>query len=144
MRRTVILVSLAIAMTACSSMNSVVKAKKDGKGTTEVYAIGENDAWEIAKKSFRWGGTDAIEEHREDGFMLTSSGMNLVSSGAVMGAWIEPIDENHTKVTVITKRRISVDLATTLTEGKFHKYFAAGVSYKSKGEKLPIEKPDLN
>jgi len=34
-----------------------------------------------------------IEEHRKEGFMLTSGGMNLVSYGAYMGAWIEPVDK---------------------------------------------------
>ncbi len=29
-------------------------------------------------------GSDAIEEHKDKGYMLTSSGMNLVSYGAVM------------------------------------------------------------
>ena len=57
--------------------------------------------------------------------MLISSGMNLVSASAVIGAWLESVDAAQIKVTVITKRRI----ATTLNEGRFPKYFKAGVGY---------------
>ena len=124
-------------------MGDVVQHKEDGsEGTTKVYAVTDDQAWEISKKVFRWEGADAIEEHRSEGYMLTSSGMNLVSWGAVMGAWIEPVDKENTKVTVVTKRRISINIATTLTEGTYHKTFAKAVEIFKKGQPLPIEKPD--
>ncbi len=74
--------------------------------------------------------------------MLTSSGMNFVSWGAVMGAWIEPIDEINTKVTVITKRRIATNIVTTLTETIFHKRFAQAVEIIKKGKSLPLIPPE--
>lgn len=137
------LILSVVFLFSCNSLNSVVKAKQEGKGTTEVYNIGAEDAWKIAKKSFRWGGSDAIEEYEDEGYMLTSSGMNLVSSGAVMGAWVEPISDEQTKVTVITKRRIATQIATTLTEGKWHKFFAEGVRLTNAGQPLPLEKPNV-
>lgn len=39
---------------------------------------------------------------------------------------IEPIGNDNTKVTVVTKRRITVNVATTLTESTFHRRFAQG------------------
>jgi hypothetical protein len=74
--------------------------------------------------------------------MLTSSGPNLVSWRAVMGAWIEPAGPDNTKVTVVTKRRISVNIATTLTESTFHRRFAQGVEIVKKGEPLPRVPPE--
>ena len=91
---------------------------------------------------FRWEGADAIEEHKDEGYMLTSSGPNLVSWGAVMGAWIEPINKDDTKVTVVTKRRITVNVATTLTEGTFHKRFAQAVEIVKSGQPLPRNAPN--
>jgi hypothetical protein len=96
----------------------------------------------IAKVVFRWEGADAIEEHKEEGYILTSSGMNLVSWGAVMGAWIDPIDKESTKVTVVTKRRISTNLATTLTETTFQKRFAQAVEIVKSGKPLPATPPE--
>ena len=68
--------------------------------------------------------------------------MNLVTMGTVMGAWIDPIDANSTKVTVVTKRRIATNLATTLTEATFHKRFAQAVEIVKSGKTLPIAPPN--
>jgi len=121
-------------------MGDVARSKADG--TAAVYPVSADQAWEISKTVFRWEGSDAIEEHRSENYMLTSSGMNMVSWGAVMGAWIDPVDANSTKVTVSTKRRLSMNLATTLTEDTFHKRFAQAVEIVKKGQKLPVAPPN--
>ena len=124
----------------CATMGDVIRSKQEG--TSEVYSVNADQAWDIAKIVFRWEGADAIEEHRKEGYMLTSSGMNMVSAGAVMGAWIEPIGKNSTKVTVVTKRRLSMNLATTLTESTFHERFAQAVEIVKSGRPLPVEPPE--
>ena len=135
-------VALMLVVSGCSTMQDVVKVKESGKeGTTKNYPVTEAQAWEIAKTVFRWEGADAIEEHRDQHYMLTSSGVNLVSWGAVMGAWVEPIKEDDTKVTVVTKRRVTVNVATTLTESTFHKRFAQAVEIIKQGKPLPSEAP---
>ena len=137
------LVLLLVAISGCATMQDVVKAKQNGsEGTTQTYNVNEAQAWEIAKTVFRWEGSDAIEEHKEQNYMLTSSGMNLVSYGAVMGAWIEPTTKaSDTKVTVVTKRRVAMNIATTLTESTFHRRFAQAVEIMHKGQPLPAEAP---
>jgi len=131
---------LVIFVAGCATMSDVVRAKDEG--TSKVYPVNADQAWDIAKTVFRWEGADAIEEHRKEGYMLTSSGMNLVSIGAVMGAWIDPIDQNNTKVTVVTKRRIATNIATTLTETTFHNRFAQAVDIVKAGKPLPVAPPD--
>jgi hypothetical protein len=138
-----LLISFALISSGCSTMQDVVRVKEAGtEGTTKNYPVNETQAWEIAKTVFRWEGSDAIEEHKEQGYMLTSSGMNLVSYGAVMGAWVEPTDKENTKVTVVTKRRVSMNIATTLTEGTFHRRFAEAVELIRSGKPLPASAPD--
>jgi len=137
------LIISSLMATACSTMQDVVKVKENGtEGTSQTYAVNESQAWEIAKTVFRWEGADAIEEHKEQHYMLTSSGMNLVSYGAVMGAWIEPVDNTNTKVTVVTKRRVSMNIATTLTESTFQRRFAQAVDIVKKGQPLPATPPN--
>lgn len=133
---------LVVWVTGCATMSDVVRSKEEGKGTSKVYSVNADQAWEIAKTVFRWEGTDAIEEHRAEGYMLTSSGMNLITGGAVMGAWVEPVDKNSTRITVVTKRRIATNIATTLTEATFHNRFAQAVEIVKKGERLPLRPPE--
>lgn len=126
-----------LTLGGCATMNDVVSAENSGKeGTTKNYAVNQDQAWDIAKKVFRCEGSDAIEEHRSEGYMLTSSGLNLVSCGTVMGAWIQPINENTTKVTVVTKRRVTINIATTLTESTFQKRFAEEVANIQAGKPI--------
>jgi hypothetical protein len=138
-----ILVALVALLNGCATMNDVVQVKEAGsEGTTKVYPVTAEQAWDISKAVFRWEGSDAIEEHKDQGYMLTSSGMNLVSWGAVMGAWIKPVDPGHTEVTVVTKRRVTINVATTLTEGTYHKRFAQAVEIVKKGQPLPRNPPE--
>ncbi len=126
----------------CATLVDVIREKDEGSGTVQVYSVTTDQAWEIAKAVFRWEGSDAIEEHRDKGYMLTSSGMNLVSFGTVMGAWIEPIPDQQTKVTVVTKRRVQTNIFTTLMESTFHRRFAQGVQIIKAGKPLPVLPPE--
>ena len=128
----------------CSTLNTVLKEKEKGKGTRVVYDVSFEEAWLLAKKSFRWAGSDAIEEYKEEGYMLTSKGANLVTDGSVMGAWIEPTTDNKIAVTVISKRRISTEIFTGMTEDRYHKLFMAGVEIIKNGEELPLTAPTVS
>ena len=136
-----ICVTAVLWISGCANLTHVIKEKEAGGGTSKVYPVNDEQAWEIARTVFRWSGADAIEEHRAQRYMLTSSGMNLVTYGAVMGAWVEPIGQEQTKVTVVTKRRIQTNLATTLTETTFHKRFAKAVEIVKAGKPLPLTLP---
>ena len=133
-------IALSAVISACSTMADVVGNKNDG--TSRVYDVSADQAWELAKIVFRTEGADAIEEHRDQGYMLTSSGSNFYSRGAVMGAWIEPYGENRMNVTVVTKRRVKTNLFTTLTEGTFHRRFAQGIRIINSGNTLTTMLPD--
>jgi len=134
------LVALLVWVVGCSTTSDVLKAKSEG--TSQVYPVNADQAWKIARTVFRWEGADAIEEHRDEGYMLTSSGRDLVSEGTVMGAWVDPVDKNNTKVTVVTKRRIATNIATTLTETTFHRRFAQAVAIVKAGKPLPATPPE--
>lgn len=137
--RTLALIALSSLFTGCATMADVIQAKPDG--TTNVYPVNTDRAWEISKAVFRWEGSDTIEEHRDQNYMLTSSGMNGFTAGTLMGAWVEPVDADNTRVTVVTKRRIATNLATTLTEGTFHRRFAQAVEVVKSGKPLPAQAP---
>lgn len=131
--------SMLISLSGCATMQDVVQDKSEG--TTKNYPVSEAQAWEISKTVFRWEGSDAIEEHKDQHYMLTSSGLNLVSYGAVMGAWVDSLDANNTKVTVVTKRRVKLNIATTLTETTFHNRFSQAVQIIKSGKALPAVAP---
>ena len=143
MRLILILLHLGLFFGSCSTLNTVIEDKEAGGGTTEAYDVSYDDAWVIAKKSYRWAGSDAIEEYKVEGYMLTSKGQNLVSSGSVMGTWIKDLGNNKCEVTCVSKRRIQTQWATGMTESKYHKYFAKGLEIMKSGEELPMTAPEV-
>jgi hypothetical protein len=143
---------ILVCATGCATMSDVVRSKERGKGTSKVYRVNADEAWEIAKTVFRWEQTDAIEEHRSEGYMLTSSGESSVSWGTVMGVWIEPVNDDSTRVTVVIKRKNPTEVLIALTETTFHEDFELAGGMKvgrsfspapptAKSQFVPPEKP---
>ncbi len=143
MKLKVLFAIIISSLFSCSTLNTVLNEKDQGKGTRIVYNIQFEDAWRVSKSSFRWAGSDAIEEHKKDGYMLTSKGKDMITSGSVMGAWIDSISSDEMAVTVISKRRNSLDLFTGMTEKKYHKYFKTGMEILNNGGELPLVAPDI-
>jgi hypothetical protein len=136
-----ILAALWIGLiSACATMGDVMQSKD--QGTSQIYPVTFDQAWTIAKTVFRWEGADAIEEHKDERYMLTSSGMDLATVGSVMGAWIDPMPDGQMKVTVVTKRRVQTNVFTTLTETTFHKRFGQAVEIVKSGKALPPKPPE--
>jgi len=112
-------------------MSDLVQSKERGRGTSKVYHVNADQAWEIARTVFRWERTDAVEEHRSEGYMLTSSGESLISWGTVMGVWVEPVNRDSTRVTVVIKRKNPTEVLTSLTEATFHEDFEMAARIKA-------------
>jgi hypothetical protein len=149
LRRTLSLItfnslSLFIFLTlpGCASMSDVLQSKNEG--TVNVYNVNETQAWKIAMTVLRWEDAETIEEHRDEHYMLTTTGVNLVSAGTLIGVWVESVNENDTKVTIVTKRKMQTNVATGLTETTFHKRYAQAIEIVKSGNSLPIESPPYN
>jgi hypothetical protein len=125
----------------CATMTDVLKDKEEG--TSAIYTIDKDIAWDIAKTVLRWEDSETIEENKLSNYMLTTVGRNFVSEGSLVGVWVEPVNEEETKITVVTKRKVQTNLATGLTESTFQDSFAKAVEMVKEGKSLPIEKPDF-
>ena len=126
-------------VTGCATTEGVVKSKEDG--ATQVYQVSSSQAWEITKTVFRWHDSDAIEEHQREGYILATNGKKWVPWSSMMVAWVDRVDRNKTKVTVVTKRRIG-DVGTGSSEATFHMHFAVAVKIVKAGKALPPERPE--
>jgi hypothetical protein len=125
------LVLIGVCMAGCATMRDVVQSKERGGGMSKVYPVNADQAWEIAKTVFRWEGTDAVEEHRSEGYMLTSSEESPISWGIMIGVWIEPVNNDSTKVTVVIKRKNPTEVLTPVTEAIFHDDFELAARLKA-------------
>jgi len=138
----VIAIFILFFLISCATMSDVLSSKDDG--TAQVYPVNFNRAWDIATTVLRWEGAESIEYHKDKGYMVTQTGQNLVSAGALIGVWVDKADASHSKVTVVTKRKMATNIATGLTEATFHSRFAQAVDIVKSGKSLPIEAPSYD
>ena len=122
---------MGICITGCATMRDVVQSKERGRGMSKVYPVNADQAWEIAKTVFRWERTEAVEEHRSGGYMLTSSGESLISWGTMIGVWVERVSNDSTRVTVVVKRKNPTEVLTPVTEAIFHDDFELAARMKA-------------
>jgi hypothetical protein len=133
---------LSVVITGCASMSEVLTSKDDG--TAVNYAIGLDQAWDAAITVLRWEDCETIEQHKTQGYMLTTVGQNFISSGSLIGVWVDKIDKNNSKVTIVSKRRMKTELATGLSEGTFQSRFAQAVEIIKSGKKITVEATPYN
>jgi len=121
----VLIALLFLILTGCANtFSDLVRSKEEGKGTSRVYKVNVDQAWEIAKRVLQWEGTGEIKENRSEGYMVINSGSTLFYKITLIGVWIEPMDKNQSKVTVIIKSKTSADTIRGLSEKDFHESFA--------------------
>ena len=138
---TVFGIFLPVVFLGCATMSDVIADKEAGEGTTVVYSVATDKGWQIATKVLRWEGAETIEEHKDEQYMLTTIGADLISAGSVVGVWVEPGGKGKSKVTVITKRKMATNIATGLTETTVHDRFQQAVDIVKSGKALPREAP---
>ncbi|MEO5797295.1 MAG: hypothetical protein ABIP34_20915 [Rhodoferax sp.] len=134
----------AVLSSGCTSiMSEVIAAKQNGsEGLAVEYPVTENQAWDIAKTVLREAGAQAIEEHRAENYMLTTSPNTLGVSGALVGVWISKGGVSTSTVTVITKRQIKSALFVAPTEAKLQSQFAQAVAQLHKNVTYMLVPPD--
>jgi hypothetical protein len=121
--------TIAVLVLACANKQDVLVTKLRGQATGHDYPVTIDQAWNISKTIFRLEPTDAIEEYRKDGYMLTSQDVGGLSSGTYLGAFIERADRaGETRVTFIARRKSPTQAYPALTEAAFHRKFAELVS----------------
>lgn len=142
------LIVFGIITSGCSygTLADVISDHAKGKGKSQIYSVDSNQAWDIAKVILRqWMGADAIEEHKEEGYLLASAGPISTflcdSDGGVIGIWIGHIDKNNTRVTAISRRKHPFDTYYPLSRDEFFVRFNQAVEIIKNGKILPITPP---
>jgi hypothetical protein len=112
------------ALAGCATRRDVVVSKLRGRGTQRVYPVTVDQAWNISETILRIEPTEAIDEHRSEGYMLTSDSSSSFTPSTYMGVFVEADGPAATKVTFVTRRRTPTQAYAALTEGGFHRKFS--------------------
>jgi len=115
-----LLVASALAaapLAGCATMGDTVASKDSG--SSKMFNASFERTWSAAMAVLHDAGGNAIEEHRDQHYMSTEVGVNATSWGTYVTAWIEPVAAGKMHVTVVTKKRAKLTIATQLDESTF-------------------------
>jgi hypothetical protein len=128
---------VVLGVTGCATPANMVQTKDQGR--SQVYPVNSTQAWKIAKTVFHWEAFEVIEEQRGKGYLVGRSGNEYAPWAALTIAWVDRVDPKHTKVTVLTKRRVGGKSETS--ETTFHERFAQALQMVKRGKLLPPVPP---
>ena len=135
--RVFLIVLAFLFVSGCATtFGDLVRSKEAGEGMSRVYKVSPDRAWEVAKRVTQWEGIGEIKEDRAEGYILIKNGADWYYKGTLIGVWIEPVDKDQSKVTVVTKARRSTDTFRRTSEVEFHKTFAAFVEGAAIGAEI--------
>ncbi len=130
------------------SPRDVVVAKQSGdQGITMIYRVNKDQAWEIVRAVLRWQHSNKIEDHLDQDYVLTSIGIVSCPCRTEVGVWVEPLNDDETKITIITRGRSSKNLFTNIEtfpdtiKPDFHMRFRKAVDIVKSGKELPFTPP---
>ncbi len=130
---------LLLTLWGCATANDFTRSGADG--TSRVYTVTQEQAWDIAKTVFRWEGADAIRESIKKDYMVASIGTGFFSYDAAICAWIDPVGADETMIAVASKHK-DLTRATNFTEATFYWRFSQAVDIVKAGMPLPEAPPD--
>jgi hypothetical protein len=139
MRTTII--GLCLVLGACAgNRKDVLDAHNAGKGTEQVFDAPLDQAWDASRAALRWNNAQAIEEHRDQGYMIGTAPMQGFSNGASIGVWLSPAGDASTRVRVIVSRAYALNW-TGQTESGVLEDMGKAVTLEKAGKPLPEQSP---
>jgi len=112
----------ASLLAGCATAQDVLTSKEEG--TAVVYAVAPSRAFDIAVQVLREDGVTLIEQHRSEGYMLTTFDASFVA------VWVDA-DQGGSLVTVRSKRLTPLSILGFL-ESTFHDDFRRVVEGKGR------------
>jgi len=132
----------------CFSPIDVLIAKSNEEDSiSKVYPVTRYQAWVIALNVLQRKEANSYEAHYEENYLLAGIGPEDCPCRTEIGVWVERINKNQSKVTIVTKGRAYKNDFTNLRTfpnpigTDFHKEFEKGVQIISHGGKLPSIPP---
>lgn len=127
--RGALLIFAITLLCSCAGKYDIIRARENNsEGVSVIYEVNAKSSFAIAMKILQDEKCDISDSSTEKGLIFASTGVTGTSLGTVIGVWIEPVDEERSRVTVIIKRKVATNiLAIILTENKFHKKFQTAV-----------------
>lgn len=142
MGRELAVLTVGMFLSACATPASVMQSK--GQGTEARYALSVEQVRVAVRQVLFWNGVEQIQDIPEQRMMMAIVPNKLwgpsFGSTNLVGVWVEPVGDDATVVTVVSKRRDG-GVYSMLPELQFHEELQIAVAILTRGDPLPSARP---
>lgn len=98
----ILALALALIVCGCSSTSSV--ARKQGRGTQQVYRAPFDQVWRAAVDAAQIGELEILNANREQGYIAAKRGVQKETFGENVGVWVSRVSPTETQVEVVSRQ----------------------------------------
>jgi len=102
---------LVVPLLLTGGCSTIADARKDkGHGTSRIYDAPFNTVWVTIPKAIEDLGLDLAGENKNEGYILAQKGITAASYGENVAVFATKIDEDKTKVEVVSKKTLATNV----------------------------------
>jgi hypothetical protein len=99
---------LLLSAAGCSTLDDARTAK--GSGRTREYNAPFDTVWDTAEQAVHDMGLQIPSQNKEEGYILAQKGITAFSYGENVAVFVEKVDDQHTKVEVVSKKAVATNI----------------------------------
>ena len=103
-----ILLPILLLAGGCTTLADVSNAK--GQGKSRVYDTSFDTVWDTVPKAVNELGLRVASKNRQEGCILAAKGMTAFSYGENVAVFVEKVDDERTKVEVVSKKTMGTNI----------------------------------
>lgn len=103
-----LLVLLLLLVSGCATLADASSAR--GQGKSRVYDTSFDTVWNTVPEAVNELGLRVASKNRQEGCILATKGMTAFSYGENVAVFVEKVDDERTKVEVVSKKTMGTNI----------------------------------
>ena len=109
--KNLLVLAMVLMLSSCSTMKDTVAAK--GSGTKMTVLKSFDEVWDGIKDIIAISELGIKSEKKEDGIILATQDMTMLSYGQHVAIFVKKISKTKTEIEIVSKSKVATDLFST-------------------------------
>ena len=123
-----LLILFVVAAAGCATMADARNGK--GTGRFRVFPVPYDRIWATIPEVIDGTGLEIREQNKDAGLMLADRPSGAWTSGEFVAIFVDKVDENHTRVEVVSRKRLATNVTAMIWEGPILYWLAERLDVK--------------
>jgi len=98
----------ALTLASCATLSTARTAK--GSGASRVFSTSFKTVWQTTHQAIGMLGPSIVSSNENEGTILAETSISAFSWGEAIAVFVEKVDDSHTRVEVVSKRKLATNI----------------------------------